>query len=64
MLAIFISEMLYYNRIGLVVIPMVSWIWMPVMFLVGAIMGVIITSVIAYDNIEYYKNRKEWDEDE
>ena len=43
---------------------MVSWIWMPVMFLVGAIMGIIITSVIAYDNIEYYKNRKEWDEDE
>lgn len=43
---------------------MVSWIWMPVMLFIGAIIGTVIMGVIAYDNAEYRRDRREFGKDE
>lgn len=41
-----------------------SWVWAPVMFILGAIVGVVITALIAYDSFNVKEDRKRWWEDE
>ena len=41
-----------------------SWIWAPVFFVIGALFGIIITTLIAYDNATLNREKKRWWDDE
>jgi len=42
---------------------MISWVWIPVAFIIGGLFGVMIYAVCAYDNATR-KDTKWWDENE
>jgi len=41
-----------------------AWWWAPVLFFAGAMVGVVITAIICYDNAQMYRDRKRWWEDD
>ena len=42
---------------------MMSWFWAPVMFVIGAIVGAVITAVIDYDNATLHDRKRWWDDE-
>lgn len=41
-----------------------SWFWAPLFFIIGAIVGVVITAVIAYDGITLKDMERRFDDEE
>ena len=40
-----------------------SWIWAPVFLVIGAMVGAVIVSIVAYDNVEHHDGKRGRDDE-